>query len=355
MASIRRYKNADRSTSFVAQVRIAPFRPIARSFPAKLAAQAWAEETEKSLKAQRDRGADRGDLSALTIKTLIDEFRADPEVKSRRYFPDLELLLAWWSNEHGTDRVADLGVLKLRAARDRLKSSGETARAAGTVNRYLSAMRACWNWGRASGLIAQERVWPSRLMLTEPRGRSRYLSDSELANLLAAAEKESAVVHAAILVSLATGVRQGELFRLKWSDVDFARQRVRILETKNGESRAVHLPAVASEALKALKRSPIVGQQSVFLDPNGVPFDKGRLAVRWNAIRKAAGLENFRWHDLRHSCASFLAQQGATLLEIGSVLGHKSPSVTMRYSHLVQGAPVTGHAALDEKLPPRQP
>jgi site-specific recombinase XerD len=61
-------------------------------------------------------------------------------------------------------------------------------------------------------------------------------------------------------------------------------------------------------------------------------------------------LRDFRWHDLRHSCASFLAQQGATLLEIASVLGHRSTVVTRRYAHLVQGAPVTGHAALNEKL-----
>jgi integrase len=355
MACIRRYKNSDRSTSFVAQVRITPFRPIARSFATRLAAQAWADETERSLKAQRDRGADRSDLSHLTLKTLIDEFRADPEVKTRKYFPDLELLLAWWGNAHGTDRVADLGVLKLRAVRDRLKGDGKTARAAGTVNRYLSAMRACWNWGRASGLIAQERGWPTHLMLTEPRGRTRYLGDDELLRLLATAKKHSALMHAAILLSLATGMRQGELFRLKWSDIDFSRARIRILQTKNGESRAVHLPPVASEALKALLRGHAAGAHSVFMHPKGVPFDKGRLAQPWNLIRSAAGLSDFRWHDLRHSCASFLAQRGASLLEIGSVLGHRSPSVTMRYSHLVQGAPVTGHAALDEKLRPRQP
>jgi integrase len=192
-------------------------------------------------------------------------------------------------------------------------------------------------------------------MLKEPRGRVRYLSDAELANLLAAAQKHSSVLHTAILLSLATGVRQGELFRLKWSDVDFARSRVSILETKNDEPRAVHLPAVASEALKVLKRSPVVGQHSVFLDANGVPLDKGRLAARWKPIRTAAGLANFRWHDLRHSCASFLAQHGSTLLEIGSVLGHKSPSSTARYAHMVQGAPVTGHAALDTKLRTKQP
>jgi site-specific recombinase XerD len=72
-------------------------------------------------------------------------------------------------------------------------------------------------------------------------------------------------------------------------------------------------------------------------------------------VRPAAGLKDFRWHDLRHSCASFLAASGASLVEIGSVLGHRSPSVTARYAHLVAGKPVTGHAKLDEKLAERQP
>jgi site-specific recombinase XerD len=88
----------------------------------------------------------------------------------------------------------------------------------------------------------------------------------------------------------------------------------------------------------------------VIADDMGQPVTKEWLEYRWRLIRAAAGLHDFRWHDMRHSCASFLAQQGATLLEIGSVLGHRSPSVTQRYAHLVQGAPVTGHAQLDKKL-----
>lgn len=109
----------------------------------------------------------------------------------------------------GATKVSDVGVLKLRAAREKLKGSGADARAAGTTNRYLSAFRSCWNWGRTAGLIPQERGWPTRLLLMKPKGRTRFLSDAELAKLLATAEQHSPVMYAAIVVSIATGVRQG--------------------------------------------------------------------------------------------------------------------------------------------------
>jgi integrase len=156
-------------------------------------------------------------------------------------------------------------------------------------------------------------------------------------------------MYAAIVVSLGCGVRQSELLRLRWSDVDFDKQRLRVLLTKNNESRGVYLPASAVQALKALKQAPVLGT-TPFSTEDGKPLRKAQVESRWRIVRKEAGLHDFRWHDLRHSCASFLAQQGANLLEIGSVLGHKSPSMTKRYSHLVEGAPVTGHTKLDEKL-----
>jgi integrase len=94
----------------------------------------------------------------------------------------------------------------------------------------------------------------------------------------------------------------------------------------------------------------VVSPVHVFVLTNGAPLKKSLLETRWNKIRDAAQLADFRWHDFRHTCASLLAQNGASLLQIGSVLGHKSTGMTQRYSHLVQGAPVPGHAQLDEKL-----
>jgi len=98
-------------------------------------------------------------------------------------------------------------VLKLCAAREKLKGTGTDVRAAGTVNRHLSAFRSCWNWGRTAGLIPQDRGWPSRFTLTEPKGRTRFLSDAELAKVRIATQTHSPVMHAAIVVSIATGIR----------------------------------------------------------------------------------------------------------------------------------------------------
>jgi integrase len=226
------------------------------------------------------------------------------------------------------------------------------------VNRYLAALRSAWNWGRAAGYLSTNQAWPPRLLLTEAKGRTRHLSDEELANLLGAAKTHGATMHAAILVSIACGLRKGELLRLRWNHVDFDSSSLRILsegqpdrerDSKGGDARGVHLPASAAAALRTLKRSTIVAP-AVFITEGGKPANQDWIERHWRKIRTASGLEGFRWHDLRHSCASFLAASGASLLEIGSVLGHKSAATTKRYAHLVDARAVTGHAALDAML-----
>lgn len=345
MATLRKHRTRRGTHSFTATVRVKPYKSSSRTFDSRSDARAWALSLERELKKQRDRGGLRRDVTKMTVAQLAREFLEDPETQALRTHSSLVRLLGWWTVHYGAQKVMDLNVLVLREARDTLRPG----RAAGTVNRYVSAMRSCWNWGRAAGLVPQDQLWPSRLMLTEPKGRTRYLNDEELGALLKAAARHSPTMHAAVLVSLGCGVRQSELRRLKWTDVDLDKQRLRVLLAKNNESRAVYLPQSATDALRVLKRAPVVGQH-VITDEQGQPVDKFWLVYRWRLIRAAAGLANFRWHDMRHSCASFLAQQGANLFEIGSVLGHKSPSVTMRYSHLIEGAPVTGHVKLDEKL-----
>lgn len=353
MATITKRRNADRSSSYLAQVRVRPFKPVAKAFPSRDEAEAWAKELETSLRTDKDGGAVRRDLSAFTVKQLAEEYLADEAATSLKSFRSTQDRLAWWVNTYGGERVRSLGVLKLREARDRLKPG----RAPATVNRYVAAMRSCWNWGIAAGLVPADKAWPKRLMLTEPEGRTRYLTDAELVALLDAAKAHSPAIYAAIVVSLATGIRRGELLRLKWTDIDLeAPARLRVLEAKNRTPRAVHLPATAVDALKALRREAIVGTRAVFLDGEGAPLTTHTLETPWRDVRAAAKLKDFRWHDLRHSCASYLAQNGASLLEIGRVLGHKSQQVTLRYSHLVEGAPVTGHDKLDKKLrDPGQP
>ena len=210
-------------------------------------------------------------------------------------------------------------------------------------------MRACWNWGLNTGFIPQDRAWPRKLLLTEPPGRTKFLSDAQLAALLKQAEA-SDMMHAAILLSVGTGIRQGELLGLHWKDLDLDGGKLTLMKTKNSTPRTVHVPATAVAAIRKPGEGQVVSTAHVFLIDAGIPLKVSTLQKKWKAIFKAAGLADFHWHDLRHSCASFLARKGASLLEIGSVLGHKSPSMTYRYSHLVQGKPVTGHTELDALL-----
>jgi integrase len=338
--------NSDGTTSYLAVVRIRPFKPASKAFSTRLEAKRWADDLARELTTKRDQGEGRKDLTTLTIKGLAEEFLADPETKALKYFADLERLIAWWVNHCGGEKILGFGVLKLREARELLRNGREPA----TVNRYLSALRSCWNWGRAAGLVPQEKAWPTRLLLTEPRERVRFLSDAELAAVLAAAEKHSPWMNAAVLVSLGTGIRQSEMLRLEWKDIDLEKRTLTVLVSKNTRRRLVHLPAPAVIALKTLRREGLVGPRCVFLNDAGEPADKFHLAFRWRKVRDAAGLVDFKWHDLRHTCASYLAQAGASLPEIGHVLGHASAAVTHRYAHLVAGKPVTGSAALAEKL-----
>lgn len=346
--TIQKRKYKDGSIAYLAQVRVKPFRPTSKSFPTRKQAEQWADEMYKLLRAERSSEV-REDIGSFDVRQLAHDFLEDPETQQLRYYKDLQLLLAWWVNHYGATKVLDLGARTLRQARAKLL----TGRKPATVNRYLSAMRKAWNWALETEQMPGGRSWPKKLLLTENNERKRFLSDDELAALLEAAAAHSALMYAAIVTSVATGMRQSELLRLRWSDVDFDNQTVRIRLSKNNESRAVYLPKTAAAALRDLKRRKVVQLKSsaeIFVDDANKPIDKSWIEYRWRTIRDAAKLQDFKWHDLRHSCASFLAQNGANLLQIGAVLGHKSPSMTQRYAHLVKAAPVTGHENLDAKL-----
>jgi integrase len=352
---MRKDKSGD--VSFLAQVRVRRFKPAAKTFKvestraeAKQRAIAWAEALERELR-QQSRVNTSPDTTQLTIAGLVSQYLKDPETQALRTYKEIARLLeGFWVNKYATTKILDFGVLQLREARDKLNNG---MRAPGTVNRHLGVLRSAWSWARAAGLIPMERVWPTRLMLTEPDGRTRHLDDEELQRLLDAVESDP-ILHAPLIVSLAAGVRQGEVLALTWADIDLAKGHCTLRRTKNKgkkkNTRLIYLPPSAVAALQGLRKRTVVSPTHVFLNQSGGRLKQSYLARRWQRVRKAAKLVDFKWHDLRHSCASIYAQNGASLPQIGSVLGHKSHASTNRYAHMVAGKPVTGHDALDAKL-----
>lgn len=210
-------------------------------------------------------------------------------------------------------------------------------RSGATLNRYLVALGSLFAWVRRQRLIPRDFVSPTRHVekFTESRGRVRYLSDDERARLLAAC-RESAWprLYVFVLMALTTGARRGELLALRWRDVDFERGEAELHDTKNGDRRIlVLLPQVLAEmegfAPKDAERSEALVFRSRLR-----PSQAYATAKVFNEAVDLAGIKNFRFHDCRHCTASYMAQSGASLLEIADTLGHRQLRMVQRYAHL---------------------
>lgn len=185
--------------------------------------------------------------------------------------------------------------------------------------------------------------------MREPRGRVRFLSDDERERLLKACKaSDSKYLYLIVVLALSTGGRRMEVIGLKWSDVDFNRGIITLHETKNGERRVLPL---AGHALALMKEHAKVRQlncEYVFPSHNFKnPID---IRTPWETALKRADIEDFRFHDLRHSAASYLAMNGASLAEIAEILGHKTLQMVKRYAHLSEAHTSKVVAAMNQKI-----
>lgn len=137
-----------------------------------------------------------------------------------------------------------------------------------------------------------------------------------------------------ILLSLKTGMRKGEAFDLQWDDIDFVNKVVTVRGefAKSSKTRHIPLGPSALEALKSWKSQSDVGAGRVFPSDSGGRLDNVNTA--WRNILKAANIEQFRWHDLRHDFASKLVMEGVPLNTVRELCGHSDLNTTLRYAHL---------------------
>jgi integrase len=328
------------SGNWRAQVRRIGQRPIGKTFTKHAEAQTWArlmEGDETAIAAFPDAEARRRTLTQAIDGYMLGYKGRDTAIVKR---------LSWWRTRYGITPLADFTQAKIKdglrdlARQDAVRNAGKgkptkslgRKKSPATCNRYLQAISSVLSWAVEESWITKNPALGVRRQ-TEPRGRVRYLSDDERKALLEACDA-SAWSELGLLVRLAlsTGARLGELLGLEWSDVDVKGGIAHVRQTKNDEPRSLPLIEPVRKRLEAKVR-PIKG---------GLLFPAERDAKRrnkvwrkhWEAAVGSAKLENFRFHDLRHSCASYLAMNGATPLEIGDVLGHKTLVMVKRYSHL---------------------
>ncbi|QQS53509.1 MAG: site-specific integrase [Candidatus Competibacteraceae bacterium] len=302
------------------------------SFDRLTDARRWAQQTESAIREGRyfkTREAQRHTLAELIGRYIADVLPSQKDSVHR------QRQLAWWREQLGAYALADLAPPLIAEYRDRLAAGfpGDTPRSPATVVRYLAALSHCLTIG------VKEYRWlddsPMRKVTKprEPRGRVRFLSDEERAALLSACEASpNPYLFPVVVLALSTGMRAGEIMALEWRDVDLQRGWLTLRETKNGERRGVPLAGKALELLK--QHGKVRRLDTPLLFPGNNPGKPVDLRAPWLAALKRAGIEDFRFHDLRHSAASYLAMNGASLNEIAAVLGHKTLSMVQRYAHL---------------------
>jgi integrase len=178
--------------------------------------------------------------------------------------------------------------------------------------------------------------------------RGRLLSAEELARLgdALAAYGGSPHVVAAIKLLVFSGARLGEILGLEWRWIDFDRGEARLPDSKTG-AKTLHLPPPALEVLAELPRI----EGNPFVIAGGKPGAAlVNLEKPWRDIRKAAGLDDVRIHDLRHAFASIAAASGMGLPIIGKMLGHTQAQTTARYAHLAADPVKAAAAAVAGKI-----
>ena len=237
---------------------------------------------------------------------------------------------------HGRVWIDRFGHRPLRAILPRDVQAWATRRRArvepATVNRELSFLRRVFSVALANGLVERNPVKAVKFF-HEPSGRVRFLTEDEEPRLREVLDPSQWRI---VEFAFNTGLRQSEQFGLRWEHANLANRVLTIPRSKHGGARHVPLNGTAVAILRSLPSR--FHSRWVFPSRAGkTPLNATNFRQRvFNPAVRRAGIDNFRWHDLRHTFASRLAMKGVDLNSIRELMGHKTLAMTLRYAHLSQ-------------------
>lgn len=345
MATIepRKHKNG---TSYRAVIRIKGYPKQQKTFNRITDAKLWALQTEASIR--------RGELNTILKKVENKPFKYVVE----RYKDEILLHkhkntilsetshLKFWESIFGDYDLVHISPALISENLTKLSKSKSPStgrqRSKRTIKYYRDTLSTVFKYAIEWGYARQNPVDDVAPITKLRNERVRYLSNDERTALLAACkENQNKQLYPLVIMALATGARQGELLGLHLSDVDLATGKIVFRNTKNTETRSV---TVGNYALDIVKDQAEYAELLYFDFPKNhhprlfFPRNDGQKAIEikkaWYQALKASEVTDFKFHDLRHSAASYLAMNGATLIEIAAILGHKTLAMVKRYAHL---------------------
>jgi integrase len=242
--------------------------------------------------------------------------------------------LGYWQDLFGSWTLVAITRPVIAEQYHKLYQNPEHKRTRATANRYLSTLSQVFEIAVDMGLID---VNPCKGIKRggETHRFGRALTDDERETLLnAAKQSEWDRLYLLISMALSTGARLSELMSLTWNDLDVRRAVAKLADTKNGTPR--YLPIIPSvlEQIQDLPR-PIDSGVYLFHSNHSLHVNAYHsFRPYWIRALEVAGITDLRFHDLRHSAASYLTEAGVPLVTVAEILGHKTMAMVQRYSHV---------------------
>ena len=335
MAQIRERFKKNGKKSFFVRIRMKGKPEATASFERLTDARIWAQHTETAIR--EGRYATTAEAQKHTVSDLVERYISDVLPRKPKIHNEYACQLKWWQAQIGDVLLSDLTPSLISEQRDLLSekvTNRKTIISNARVNRYMATLSTTittavkeWEWMEDNPLRKVSK-------LKEPRGRVRYLSDEERERLLTACrESHNPNLYLTVILAMSTGGRQAEIWGLRWKCVDLQNGFVTFEETKNDEPRSVPLTGHALELMMERSKVPRVDTDLVFHSrvDRHKHFDFRRP---FQMVLRAAQIEDFRWHDLRHCAASYLVMAGVDMRTVAEILGHKTLQMTQRYTHL---------------------
>jgi integrase len=274
-----------------------------------------AEEVERDERHRIEKAQGRG--TDWTLLAVLNAYWAE-HAKFKRSATMIEAHLAELQAGLGGATIASkLTPGALMDYRARRRGRGCQAH---TVNRDFAYLRAALEHCRQHGVQMPAIDW-KKMKAAEPPGRIRFLSRDEYDALMAVAHAELRPI---ILCAVTTGLRSGDIQRLDWRQIKLGERLIQIKRTKANKALQIRISAALMAHLSTIPAEK----------RRGKPFVWTGFRRRWEKALRDAKIEDFRFHDLRHTFASWARQAGADLADICEALGHASISMTMRYAHI---------------------
>lgn len=292
-----------------------------RSFTHKADAEAWGRKTERDIDTDDLSNSDR--LSRIFLRELLERYSSEVLPKKRsgvieQFFVDRFL-------RHSIaalplSRLSSTHVSQYRDERLQVVSGSTVHRELGVLRHVFEVARKDW------GIPLKSNPVHGITMPSVGRPRERRVSEAELTSMHRACSHP--LLWQVITMALETGMRRGEIVRMRWEDIDWEVGTLHIPVTKNGHPRTIPLTGRALEVLRELHDTERPDDTAVF------PMTGNAVRLAWVRLKEKAGVVDLRFHDLRHEAVSRFFEMGLSIPEVALISGHRDPRMLFRYTHL---------------------